>query len=674
MRKVFVSYARVNRSDVDQLVGHLGVLGCQTWVDSSLHGGQEWWDAILQQIADCDVFLAIISRDALNSVACRREFDWAEALGKPVLPVAVEPPPTALPRRFSMRQIVDYSNPGQRAEAALILAGGLATLPPAPPLPEHLPESPAAPLSYLTDLVDLVSEPNPLDHENQRQILLRLEPALRSVDPNERRGGSDILELFSSRDDLYADVDRMITFLKSSTASEADPKAVVAPDASITTPETHAKSVVPQDAATAAPESEQVTATELRPETGGPAQIQTATKAVPAATETTPEAKSTNQDDQALEKEGVDSDAAGTGAPGADADTRDATEVTPIAGSAGVRAVDESAPGFKPFAQSDEHPKEVDTGQSLLQRLSLRTKIAISSGAVALVAIVGAAIAIPAIAGHESSQPSPPPQPSSQSIPRSSLSQVVLPFTGLSDPSGVAVDGAGAVYVADLGRNRVFKLAAGAGASTELPFTHNDGTLGVAVDGAGAVYVADGNGLQKLAAGAGAPTTLSVTGLDSPGAIATDAAGTIYLIAVVPGDWHQRLLKLAAGAGAPTELPFTGLASPPGGVAVDTAGAVYVADSVNNRVLKLAAGAGAPTELPFTGLRNPYGVAVDNTGNIYVTDSGNHRVLKLAAGAGAPTELPFTGLRNPYGVAVDNTGNIYVTDSGNHQVLKLPPQ
>jgi TIR domain-containing protein len=104
MQKVFISYARPNRRDIDQLVEHLGVLGCQTWVDSSLRGGQDWWEEILRQIADCDVFIAIISREALNSVACAREFDWAEALRRRVLPVAVEPLPTALPRRFSMRK------------------------------------------------------------------------------------------------------------------------------------------------------------------------------------------------------------------------------------------------------------------------------------------------------------------------------------------------------------------------------------------------------------------------------------------------------------------------------------------------------------------------------------------------------------------------------------------
>ncbi|MGE2717270.1 toll/interleukin-1 receptor domain-containing protein [Mycolicibacterium litorale] len=214
MRTAFISYARANKRDVDQLVAHLTELGCQTWVDSWLRGGQDWWDEILRQIAECDVFIPIISAEGLNSVACAREFDWAEALGKPILPVAVEPPSSALPRRYSRRQIIDYSDPADRDRAARRLAGGLLGLPPTPRTPVPRPQPPAAPLSYLTDLVDLVSSRTAITHDQQRQVLLRLEPALRSVDPEERRGGHAVLERFSGRDDLFADVDRSIATLK----------------------------------------------------------------------------------------------------------------------------------------------------------------------------------------------------------------------------------------------------------------------------------------------------------------------------------------------------------------------------------------------------------------------------------------------------------------------------
>jgi hypothetical protein len=208
MRKLFVSYARENRPAVDELVRHLDALGYETWVDTALRGGQSWWEEILRQISECDVFTAIVSRNSLNSVACKRELKWALALGKPVLPIAVERLPEALPRHFSVRQIVDYSEPGQ--EAAFALAGALANLPPAPALPEPLPEPPAAPLSYLTDLVDQVSQPDPLSHEQQHQILTQIQPALRSADPEEQRGAHYILDTFSRREEIYADVGRTL--------------------------------------------------------------------------------------------------------------------------------------------------------------------------------------------------------------------------------------------------------------------------------------------------------------------------------------------------------------------------------------------------------------------------------------------------------------------------------
>ena len=65
-------------------------------------------------------------------------------------------------------------------------------------------------------------------------------------------------------------------------------------------------------------------------------------------------------------------------------------------------------------------------------------------------------------------------------------------------------------------------------------------------------------------------------------------------------------------------------------------------------MLKLAAGSSTQEVLPFTGLNYPSGVAVDTAGNLYVTDSGsNDRVVKLAAGSNTQTVLPFTGLNYP---------------------------
>lgn|GEM_PF-2823611 len=370
MRKLFVSYARENKPDVDQLVEHLRTMGYDTWVDAALRGGQDWWDEILDRIADTDVVIAIYSSAVLNSTACGREFEWAIALGKPVIPVAVEPPPTALPRRFARRQIIDYSHPAQRDRAALQLQGALAAVPPAPPLPDQLPEPPAAPLSYLTDLIDLITETGAIDHDQQHQILRQLEPALTSFDPLERQGGRDILERFSRRSDLYADVDRAITWLRhlsgqpapahgepssQTTASTAEPPGVgldTAPaDLAAQGSDTSAQDAVEPIGATSAPPLSS-----------------------PAST---PQPELTQGDQPALETDDVAADLARASARGADADTREkTTEDTPIGGSdaqASVRAADEPARGLKPFAQSDEKPKEVDTGRTLFQRLSRRS-------------------------------------------------------------------------------------------------------------------------------------------------------------------------------------------------------------------------------------------------------------------------------------------------------------
>jgi len=78
--------------------------------------------------------------------------------------------------------------------------------------------------------------------------------------------------------------------------------------------------------------------------------------------------------------------------------------------------------------------------------------------------------------------------------------QQVLPFTGLSDPGGVAVDGAGTLYVTDAGNNRVLKLPTGANTQTELALSglKTKESAGVAVDTAGNVYVAE-SGPRRVA-------------------------------------------------------------------------------------------------------------------------------------------------------------------------------
>ena len=75
----------------------------------------------------------------------------------------------------------------------------------------------------------------------------------------------------------------------------------------------------------------------------------------------------------------------------------------------------------------------------------------------------------------------------------------------------------------------------------------------------------------------------------------------------------------------------------PGGVAVDTAGAVYVTDYGDNRVLKMPAGSTTQVRMPISGLRDPEGVAVDSAGNIYVASAWQQPGGQTAGGFDRPS-------------------------------------
>ncbi|WP_431972003.1 serine/threonine-protein kinase PknD [Nocardia sp. bgisy134] len=295
-------------------------------------------------------------------------------------------------------------------------------------------------------------------------------------------------------------------------------------------------------------------------------------------------------------------------------------------------------------------------------RLSPKTAGLLAAAvAVAVVSVVAVVLGVQRESGGGGQSPT--------SIASGYSSQIPLPFTGVSLPTGVAVDTAGNIYVTDMGSDRVLKLAAGASTPTPLPFTGLKNPQDVAVDPAGNIYVSDTSNdrVLKLAAGAATPTPLPFTGLKDPHGVAVDGAGDVY----VADRGNDRVLKLAAGAATPTPLPLTGLQGPDG-VAVDPAGNVYVTELGTEQVKMLAAGASASTMLPFTGLKDPQALAVDTAGDVYVVDWGNKSVVMLAAGASTPTPLPFTGLQNPQGVAVDSAGDVYITDLGPDPVVKLP--
>jgi streptogramin lyase len=242
-------------------------------------------------------------------------------------------------------------------------------------------------------------------------------------------------------------------------------------------------------------------------------------------------------------------------------------------------------------------------------------------------------------------------------------------------PYGVATDGSGNIYVADHGNNTIRKMNASGSVSTFAgtagPAGSADGTGGAAGFSGPAGVAADGNG-NVYVADAGNNTIRKIT-----------PAGTVSTFAGSSGSAGN---SDGTGSGARFNAPQ--------GVAVDTVGNVYVADTENDTIRKITAGgtvttlAGAPGQ---TGASNgpggsarfngPYAVAVDSAGNVYVADYFNAAIRKIDTSgnvttiAGIPGKPGFadgTGsvaqFNEPYGVAVDAGGNIYVADTYNRAI------
>jgi sugar lactone lactonase YvrE len=191
---------------------------------------------------------------------------------------------------------------------------------------------------------------------------------------------------------------------------------------------------------------------------------------------------------------------------------------------------------------------------------------------------------------------------------------------------------------------------------------------------------------SQLAIDGGAQAVVPVTGLGTTGQIAVTSNGTGY----IADPTNNRIVVCTPAATCATQTTIgTGLKGPMG-VAVDGANNVYISDTGNNRILKVNPITGVQTTLgavlavgspayPQYSFKGPQGIAVDTTGNVYVADTGNGKVVEIPSNPilGGATPLlsyptaPF--FSSPTTVSVDQYGNVYVVDPTAIQVLKLPP-
>ncbi|MEI7868659.1 MAG: toll/interleukin-1 receptor domain-containing protein [Candidatus Methylumidiphilus sp.] len=204
MSNIFISYNRNSEAIVKTLADDIEALGHNPWFDQELSGGQAWWEQILKQIRDCDVFILILSPESLDSVACKREYGYAVDLGKPTLPILVADGVSTnlLPPELSKIQFVDYRQ--QDRKAAFRLAKSIAIVPPTPALPDPLPHPPEVPISYLGGLTALVETASLLDYEKQSALVMDLKRSLRNQETSQ--DARVLLGKLRKRHDLLASI------------------------------------------------------------------------------------------------------------------------------------------------------------------------------------------------------------------------------------------------------------------------------------------------------------------------------------------------------------------------------------------------------------------------------------------------------------------------------------
>ena len=296
--------------------------------------------------------------------------------------------------------------------------------------------------------------------------------------------------------------------------------------------------------------------------------------------------------------------------------------------------------------------------------------------------------------------------------------QISGPKTGIKEITGISVDSVGDIFVTDSESNSVLAFQSGDNEDVEPSATIATQNqifepTGVALDSSGRIYVANGNRDRTVSdtvtiyapgSNAGTPPIGSIegdkAGISSPFAVAVDKAGKVYVanqvdgydndgsITVYPAGSVGDVAPVAKIAGTRTG-DKTGLKSPIG-LAVDGSNKLYVlnefGDSGSGSITIYSPGASgnvAPEATiadaaggKHTQLHSPAGLALDAAGNIYVTnDRASNSITVYPAGSKgdvAPKAIisgSNTGLATPRGIAIDSSGNIYVANASDGVVI-----
>jgi sugar lactone lactonase YvrE len=244
--------------------------------------------------------------------------------------------------------------------------------------------------------------------------------------------------------------------------------------------------------------------------------------------------------------------------------------------------------------------------------------------------------------------------------------------SGWSYPYGIAVDGAGNVYIADGSNATVTKETLQPdGSYTPVLIPGEWGIpVGVAVDGAGNVYVADAGKVavykETLQSDGLTYITSAISEWNYPTGVAVDGAGNVYV-----ADANNAAVKKetpnGSGGYAESTVDDTNLETPVG-LAVDGSGNVYVTfdSEAGAGVAKETLQAGGTYAVSYigSGWEYPVGIAVDSNSNVYVADPEQEVVLRETPSDGSYTAVEFGAWDSPYELALDSRGNLYVTEDG----------